>query len=485
MKILSELARLANGALQPEEAVEQALPLLEAGLDAREVFLVYGDAGGFRSFGSRADLELSDVALWLVHRDLTSRGGPSAFELRDGRVDGYRDVTDGGPCEYLAALTPIAGGAGEMLVARGCWEEGLGPERAGFLTAALPGVTLLLDRRLDSSRAQRQHNQLSALANITRVMSESEDIEAVLTSIASTITLVADVDNVSIDLVDTKGKVTVRCVSSTRPEVDAFRERWKRGASRPDPIRDAVIRTRRPVLLPDAQNDERIPEKGRAFFTRTLLRSVATFPLVAKNEVVGILGVASYRPMEFNRVEVELLEGLAAQVAAAVTGIRMYRELAESQEELQRLNEQLQESMSIEHHLARTDVLTGIPNRRFIDETIEAECARARRYEQPLSVVMADLDDLKRINDTDGHAMGDETLRFAASVAQGSCREVDVVGRYGGDEFVFVLPATRVDDAAALAERFRRQLAEESSSRLGPAGRVTISLGVTEWNGDS
>jgi diguanylate cyclase (GGDEF)-like protein len=240
------------------------------------------------------------------------------------------------------------------------------------------------------------------------------------------------------------------------------------------------------MLFPDAQNDERVPESGRNYFTRTLIRSTAVFPLLAKDEALGILSVASHRPLDFPAQEVELLEGLAAQLATAIKGIQLYQEVAESREELQRLNEQLRESMGIEHHLARTDALTGIPNRRFIDETIDAESTRARRYGQALSVAMADLDDLKGINDTYGHQAGDEMLRFVAGLARESCRQVDVVGRYSGDEFVFVLPATALQDAAAFAERFRRRLAESlAPNHAGDPLRLTVSLGVAQWENES
>ena len=96
---------------------------------------------------------------------------------------------------------------------------------------------------------------------------------------------------------------------------------------------------------------------------------------------------------------------------------------------------------------------------------------------------MADLDRLKQINDRFGHSAGDEALKFLAGFARQSCRQVDVAGRYGGDEFVFVLPATSLADAVALAERFRTALAEgrllgESDEPLA----LTVSLGVAEWD---
>ncbi|OGO51193.1 MAG: hypothetical protein A2148_08990 [Chloroflexi bacterium RBG_16_68_14] len=483
VKRLTDLSALANVAIPPDEAVERALPLLREALGAEDMFLVYGGEAGFRCYGTCTSLDLSDIALWLVNRDLASRGEPCAFDLRDCRVVEFRSATARRPCRFVAALIPTPVSAGDMVVARGHWSHGLRASSRGFLMAALPSLALLLDRRLHASRAEERRQRLSALANITRVLSESEDLETVLTSLAGTIAAVTGIDYISIDIVDSDGTVTLRAVNSTRPGVEQLRDRWKRGASKPDPVRAAVLASRRPMLFPDAQNDDRVPESGRNYFVRTLLRSTGVFPLLAKDEVLGVLSIASHRPLDFTASLVELLEGLAAQAATAVQGIRLYQELAKSREELQRLNEQLQESMGIEHHLARTDALTGIPNRRFIDETIEAEYARARRYGQALSVVMADLDNLKEINDAYGHATGDEMLRFLATLGRESCREVDVVGRYGGDEFVFVLPATGLEEATAFAERFRQRLAA-SPVRDHAVGTIqlTVSVGVTQWD---
>jgi len=138
--------------------------------------------------------------------------------------------------------------------------------------------------------------------------------------------------------------------------------------------------------------------------------------------------------------------------------------------------------MGIQHPLARAETLAGIPNRRYLDEALEAECARASRYGQPLSVVMADLDNLKLVNDHHSHARGDDVLRHTARIARETCRQADMVGRYGGDEFVFVLPVTQLQEAAMVGERFRETLAGTAvTTGLGESISLTVSLGVAEW----
>lgn len=483
---LTELSELTRLSISTDEALDRAQHLLRQNLQANDVFVVHGEGETFRCFGTCHDLGLSDVALWLIHRELTSERAPQTFDVSGEHVQNFRPCEMTGPCTHVAALLPVATSTGEMIITRGDWPDGFGSERAALLQAALPAMALLVQRRIDSLHGERLRYQLSALANITRVMSDSQDVETVLTGIAGTVATVTGFDYVSIDLLDVDGQVMLRCTNSMREQAQALGSRWKRGANRPDPVRDSVVATGKPMVFTDVQNDERIPESGRNFFIRTLIRSTAVFPLLTKDAVTGTLSVASYLPRQFTPQEVEMLEGLASQAATAVQGIQLYRELRESREELQRLNQELHDRMGIEHHLARTDPLTGIPNRRFIDETVNAEVSRARRYGHPLSVIVADVDNLKEINDRYSHQAGDESLRFVAEVARESCRDVDVVGRYGGDEFVFVLPSTAVDDAVFLAERFRTQLSERpTAARTGHPLRMTVSLGTTEWDGGS
>ncbi|MFI5199996.1 MAG: GGDEF domain-containing protein, partial [Candidatus Limnocylindrales bacterium] len=109
--------------------------------------------------------------------------------------------------------------------------------------------------------------------------------------------------------------------------------------------------------------------------------------------------------------------------------------------------------------LATVDPLTAVLNRQALIGRIDAELERASRYSRPLSLVLVDLDHFKRVNDTHGHSAGDTVLREFAAVLQAYVRAVDIVGRYGGEEFMLVLPETDADAAAAMAEKLRRVVA--------------------------
>jgi diguanylate cyclase (GGDEF)-like protein len=133
---------------------------------------------------------------------------------------------------------------------------------------------------------------------------------------------------------------------------------------------------------------------------------------------------------------------------------------------------------------ALVDGLTGLANRRAASDALHAEAARAERLETPLAVVLADLDEFKEVNDVHGHAVGDEVLRVVAQVLRETLRESDVAGRWGGEEFLLLLPGADEEGAAQLAERVRVALAARSIPNV-PGLRVTASFGVAEYAGET
>lgn len=128
--------------------------------------------------------------------------------------------------------------------------------------------------------------------------------------------------------------------------------------------------------------------------------------------------------------------------------------------------------------LARTDPLTGLANRRAFDEAARLEVQRALRYGTPLALVLADLDHFKSINDGFGHHSGDEVLRQCARILSATVRHVDVVGRWGGEEFVILMPDTGLEEAVQAAERFRQAIAGTPVPLGERSCQCTASFGV-------
>jgi diguanylate cyclase (GGDEF)-like protein len=135
---------------------------------------------------------------------------------------------------------------------------------------------------------------------------------------------------------------------------------------------------------------------------------------------------------------------------------------------------------------ARTDPLTGLGNRRTFDDALDREIRRSRRYGWPLTVLMADLDHFKRVNDTFGHLLGDLVLERVGEILRHAVREADVVCRYGGEEFAAVLPETSRVGGFAVAERVRRRVAQAFSERVvgGHEVSMTISSGLATYPED-
>ena len=176
--------------------------------------------------------------------------------------------------------------------------------------------------------------------------------------------------------------------------------------------------------------------------------------------------------------EIEVLNFLFAAVVlptiALLAGQLSRMRLAQRQQK-----RELQDAVQRLHEVATHDELTGLVNRRHVQDWIAHEVARGQRTGACLVLALIDLDHFKRINDTLGHARGDEVLRIFSREARTVLREVDVLARWGGEEFLLVMPETSVDDAVRALERLRAHMALASVWSDCPVARVTFSAGVT------
>jgi diguanylate cyclase (GGDEF)-like protein len=140
-------------------------------------------------------------------------------------------------------------------------------------------------------------------------------------------------------------------------------------------------------------------------------------------------------------------------------------------DQLARANDQLAE-------LAITDALTGLYNRRYLDQLLDREFARAKRYQRPLACLLLDIDHFKAVNDTHGHQVGDRVLVLLGEVLRKTLRNTDVPARFGGEEFMVLAPETNAEAGVIVAERLRTRIAEESAAAGGGIPRITVSIGI-------
>ncbi len=207
------------------------------------------------------------------------------------------------------------------------------------------------------------------------------------------------------------------------------------------------------------------------------VRSEIAAPILFEDQLHGVLTIESVAEHAFDEDDVRLLSTLSAQVAV---GLRQARLIEDAQ------------------RMAVTDPLTGLYNYRYFHDRLRGEMARSTRYGHPLALVMIDLDDFKAINDRYGHLKGDDVLREVARTLRQSTRncdeamtvkqtDVDIASRYGGEEFIVIMPDTGVAGAEIAGERLRAAIEAEVGARagiLGPDGRpvrITGSFGVAAF----
>ncbi|MHB8158655.1 MAG: GGDEF domain-containing protein [Desulfocucumaceae bacterium] len=156
----------------------------------------------------------------------------------------------------------------------------------------------------------------------------------------------------------------------------------------------------------------------------------------------------------------------------------LYQTLADANQQKTLLLAELQSQKAVLERQNSEDSLTGLYNRRFIDLQLSREFLRAQRYNRNLVVIMADLDHFKRINDDFGHQTGDRVLMVVAQILKESCREVDFIARFGGEEFLLLLPETPSNGAIFVCERIRKAVEGHDWDQLTNGLKVTVSQGI-------
>ncbi|MBI1819713.1 MAG: sensor domain-containing diguanylate cyclase [Nitrospirae bacterium] len=219
-----------------------------------------------------------------------------------------------------------------------------------------------------------------------------------------------------------------------------------------------VVKTGIPILIPDVrENLKYSTEIEQRIIARP--RSILAVPVVNKKKTIGVLEMVNKEDgSPFDANDLGLLLSLVDQASIAIERSRMYQKMSE---------------------LAVTDDLTKLFNFRYLEQTLDSELRRSQRYKSEISLVFLDIDHFKEVNDAHGHQAGSQVLIELGKVLIDSLRDVDIIARYGGDEFVVVLPETSVETTHHIVKRLQKHIREfKFLKKKGLKIKLTVSFGI-------
>jgi len=313
------------------------------------------------------------------------------------------------------------------------------------LETAAGQVAVAMENARLFAEEQRRARFLAFLNNVSKTAISSQDAEQMLAEIVSEIQKNFNFDHIGIGLLDYATKdIEIKAEAGTTAK--ALGKRVPLGVG----ILGRVARTNETALVQNTTDGTRLGIIPDA-------RSVLCIPLTYAETLLGVLNIESKRDNAFAQQDVLILRTLADLLATALHNAFVFQKM---------------QQQSI------TDGLTGIKTRRFFLEAVQAEGKRASRSGRPYSVVMMDLDKFKEVNDSVGHLEGDLVLARVGRLLEQKCRQSNVVARYGGDEFVILMPETGVEQAQILSERLRLWIATDPMLN---ERRITGSFGVASF----
>lgn len=308
--------------------------------------------------------------------------------------------------------------------------------------------------------AEEDKRNLETLLEITRTLSATLDPEEVLKVIVGKVAEAMDALRCSIVLI-VKSDEGYVLASHDNPEISGL----KINLNKYPEIKE-VINTRTPLVLDDMVSHplmSTVNEQIKGLKDMSLL----IVPIVFNDEVLGTLFLRTRRRKEgFVKKEIDFCRIVANSSFHAIRNAKLFEKVTKEKEYLK--------------EIAVKDHLTSLYNHNFFYSRLEEEFERAIRYEAPLSLIMMDIDDFKRINDSYGHRAGDEVLKEVSTMIKRGVRKTDILARYGGEEFVIILTHTPLKGAIDEAERLRELIQSHSYAGLIKES-ITLSFGVAAF----
>jgi diguanylate cyclase (GGDEF)-like protein/PAS domain S-box-containing protein len=351
--------------------------------------------------------------------------------------------------------------------------------RGGHIT----GAVIIVDDVTEESRLRenlrKRSVELETISRAAREFNSTHDVDEICRNLNRTLVQFYPDEYIAILLPErleegsTPERMAVMCTSGYPSRHDPIGSRieierpmaldGKGSADQTAGVVVSCVRSERFVNITDTSQD------SRYVVNLPGVRSELAVPMVIEERgVVGVIDLQSRTVERFTSDSIRRVTTLANHAATAVDNALLHSQILE---------------------MAQRDRLTGLRNLRFFESRLSEEQARARRYDYPYSLIMIDIDDFKHYNDNFGHPMGNVLLQQVAGAIEAALREVDILVRYGGEEFVVILPLTSDNEAAEIAERIRKKVLEASGniphSTEQPRGCVSVSLGVSTYLADA
>ncbi len=331
-------------------------------------------------------------------------------------------------------------------------EKSLSQKRASDIISSASSLADRISRAMGKSApgvGGGEKKEIEVLFEISKMVQLTQDPEEAFKALLASIRGAIPYENATLFLMDkTDGNLvpalTVGETIDLIPDV-----KFDRGLG----FSGWVAKEKKPVLLRGLRAD-------RTGVSREVTSFLA-IPLVVQTELIGVINLSHSKPGAFDDDDLRLLTLISGQAAPAIHKHLMYKEM---------------------ERLAITDTLTSLYNRRHFQERLAGETQRTRRYGHGFSIVLMDIDNFKRLNDSCGHGVGDAVLKEFAALIKRCARSSDVVARFGGDEFVMLLPCTDRGAAVAAAERIRAVVENCTFPRRK---KLTVSMGVASFPDDA
>lgn len=312
-----------------------------------------------------------------------------------------------------------------------------------------------------TSRYKRKIITLKTLSEIGKLLTSTLDLDKVLNLVLEKVGEILSAKNWSLLLVDesTNELYFEIVVGELANKIKGKRMKTLEG------IAGWVYTYKKPLLVPDVDKDDRFSpliDSATGFKTK----SVICCPLICRNNVLGVIELINKKiGKEFTEDDLEVLMYLSDYIAIAIDNARNFAKIQE---------------------LTVKDDLTCLYNTRFFHEMLDREIKRALRKNRELSLIFIDMDHFKEVNDTYGHLYGSQLLKEVAEVIRSTVRSIDIPIRYGGDEFVIILPETTKEQAGLVAERILNNIRNQTFLKdAGLALKLTASIGYANFPEDA